>query len=163
MLLQLGAGHAVGVQRGVQVRHHVAPEVEGAAHLPVLDALHGGGHGPEDAQLVPGEGVLAALQVGELQAEGPRQVVVKQGGGRCRRVRRHQHGEGPSFATQNELIFVITVGVLCSQVVGCWWCWTHRCSVVEVLLTEDWNSFVAALLDQFSLDTNLDENNQLSR
>ena len=48
-----------------------------------------------------------------------------------------QHGEGPSFATQNELIFVITVGVLCSQVVGCWWCWTHRCcSVVEVLF--DW-------------------------
>ena len=71
VLLEVGAGHAVGVQGGVKVRHDIAPEVEGAAHLPVLDALHGGGDAPEDAEPVAGQGVAPALQVGQLQAEGP--------------------------------------------------------------------------------------------
>ena len=167
MLLEPGAGHAVGVQGGVEALHHVALQVEGAAHLPVLDALHGGGHGPEDAQPVAGEGVPAALQVGELQAEGPRQVVVQEGGGWCLHVWGHQHGEGPSFATQNELVIVITVSVLCSQVVvdvGCW-CWTHRCcSVVELFWNRRLEEFCRCLAGLISHSIlNLHENNQLSR
>ena len=66
VLLKLGAGHAVGVQGLVEVRHHVTLEVEGAADPPVLHALHGGGHPAEDAELVPGEGELPALEVGQL-------------------------------------------------------------------------------------------------
>ena len=66
VLLEPGAGHAVGVQRGVEALHHVALQVEGLAQLPVLDALHGGGDAPEDAEPVAGQGVAPALQVGQL-------------------------------------------------------------------------------------------------
>ena len=64
MLLEPGAGHAVGVQRGVEVAHHVALEVEGV--LPVLDALHGGGDAPEDAQLGARVVELPALKARHL-------------------------------------------------------------------------------------------------
>ena len=117
MLLEPGAGHAVGVQGGVEVLHHVALQVEGLAQLPVLDALHGGGDAPEDAQLVAGVGELPALEVGELQAEGAHQVVVHQGRGGRRELGGHQHGKGAAFATQHKLILIVAVGIGCRKVI----------------------------------------------
>ena len=137
VLLKLGAGHAVGVQGLVEVRHHIALEVEGAADPPVLHALHGGGHPAEDAELVPGEGELPALEVGQLQAEGLHEVVVHQARGGRLKVGGHQHGKRSAFARQNILIIVVTVRVSSSHEVvvdvGCC-CLAHRwLTVVEFL------------------------------
>ena len=105
----------MGVEGGVEVRHDIAPEVEGAAHLPVLHALHGGGDAPEDTQLVAGVGELPALEVHQLEAEGAHQVVVHQGAGGRLQVWGNQHGEGAAFAAQNILIFVVAVRVFCCK------------------------------------------------
>ena len=117
MLLEPGAGHAVGVQRGVEALHHVALQVEGLAQLPVLDALHGGGDAPEDAQLVAGVGELPALEVGELQAEGAHQIVVHQGRGGGLQVGGHQHGKGAAFATQHKFVLIVAIKIGCSEVI----------------------------------------------
>ena len=117
MLLEPGAGHAVGVQRGVEVAHYIALQVEGVAQLPVLDALHGGGDAPEDAQLVAGVGELPALEVGELQAEGAHQIVVHQGRGGGLQVGGHQHGKGAAFATQHKFVLIVAIEIGCSEVI----------------------------------------------
>ena len=116
MLLQLDAGHAVGVKGVVEVRHHHGLHLEGAAHLPVLDALHGGGYAPEDPELVAGQGVLPALEVGQLHAEGPHQVVVQQGVGWLLQVRGHQHGKRSAFTREDILMIIVTVLVAGCQV-----------------------------------------------
>ena len=103
----------MGVEGGVEVRHDIAPEVEGAAHLPVLHALHGGGDAPEDTEPVTGQGVAPALQVGQLQAEGPGQVIVHQGRGGRLQAGGHQHGKRPALATQNKFAFITVVILGC--------------------------------------------------
>ena len=113
MLLEPGAGHAVGVQGGVEVRHHVALEVEGAAHLPVLDALHGGGDAPEDAVLAAAQAVLPALEIGQLQAEGAHQVVVQQAAGGRLQAGGHQHGKGSTLTCENVLVIHAIIVFCC--------------------------------------------------
>ena len=72
------AGDTVSVQQGVEVGHHEALDVVVAAHLPLVKALHGGGHAAEDPHLVASETKLATLQVSYLEAEGLYQVEVEQ-------------------------------------------------------------------------------------
>ena len=80
------AGDTVSVQQGVEVRHHEALDVVVAAHLPLVKALHGGGHAAEDPHLVAREGELATLQISHLEAERLYQVEVEQVGGWCWQV-----------------------------------------------------------------------------
>ena len=131
MLLEVGAGQAVGVQGAVEVRHHGGLQVEGAAHLPELDALDRGGHAPEDAHLVAVQGVAPALEVGHPQAKGLHQVVVQQAAGRYWQVGRHQHSEGAAFTREYKLVIIITVLVICCEeiVAVCCCCFAHRWSV----------------------------------
>ena len=72
------AGDTVSVQKGVEVGHHEALDVVVAAHLPLVKALHGGGHAAEDPHLVAREVKLATLQIRHLEAKRLDQVEVEQ-------------------------------------------------------------------------------------
>ena len=67
-----------------------------------------------------------ALKVCHLEAQGPHQVVVEQGGGRGGEVRGHQAGERSSFHAKDKFFFIVAIFII-----HCWFLGNVLCFVLH--------------------------------
>ena len=80
-----------------------------------MNALHRHSNLAEDPHFKPRVAKFVTLEVRHLEAKGPHQVVVEQGGGRGGEVGGHQAGERSSFNGENILSFIVSI-----PVAHCW-------------------------------------------
>ena len=69
---------------------------------------------------------FVTLEVRHLEAQGPHQVVVEQGGGRGGEVRGYQAGKRSSFDAKNKLLFIVAIFVS-----HCWFIVNILCFVLH--------------------------------
>ena len=74
-----------------------------------MNALDGHSNLAKDPHFKTRVAKFVTLEVRHLEAQGPHQVVVEQGGGGRGQVRGHQAGEWSSFHAKNKFLFIVAI------------------------------------------------------
>ena len=91
-----------------------------------MNALHRHSNLAEDPHFKTRVAEFVTLEVSHLEAQGPHQVVVEQGGGRGGEVRGYQAGKRSSFHAKNEFFFIVAIFVS-----HCWFIVNILCFVLH--------------------------------
>ena len=94
-----------------QIQHNVCLNGKGSRRDTIVNALHRHSNLAEDPHFKPRVAKFVTLEVRHLEAKGPHQVVVEQGGGRGGEVRGHQAGKRSSFYAKYEFFFIVAIFV----------------------------------------------------
>ena len=91
-----------------------------------MNALDGHSNLAKDPHFKPRVAKFVTLEVSHLEAQGPHQVVVEQGGGGGRDVRGDKAGERSSFHAKDKFFFIVAIFII-----HCWFLGNVLCFVLH--------------------------------